>query len=102
MKIMDMPRGTGKTSTLFYLSQLHKTPVVTTAAAIKLYKDRYPEAIAMTYEEFLSLYKKPERIYLDEINFFMLTAFPNTKILIASCSNDNDGVEHIEEFYPKH
>lgn len=102
MKIMDMPRGTGKTSTLFYLSQLHQTPVVTTTAAIKLYKDKYPEAIAMTYEEFLNLDQKPERIYLDEIDFFMLTAFPNTKILIASCSNNNDGIEHFEDFYPKY
>ena len=98
MKIMDMPRGTGKTSTLFYLSQSYKIPVVTTAAAIQLYKDRYPEAIAMTYEEFLKLNKKPKQIYLDEIDLFMQKTFPDTKILIASCSNNNRDIEHLSKY----
>lgn len=98
MKIMDMPRGTGKTSTLFYLSQYCKTPIVTSAAAIKLYQDKYPEAIAMTYEEFLKLDKKPKQIYLDEIDLFMQKTFPDTKILIASCSNDNRDIEDLSKY----
>lgn len=101
MKIMDMPRGMGKTTTLFYLSQEYQIPVVTTLAAKRLYQDKYPAAICMTYEEYLGAVKKPAQILLDEINLFMEAAFPASKVLIATCSNDNASLDHIEIFYNK-
>ena len=98
---MDMPRGTGKTTILFSLSQENQCPVVTSEAAIKLYKDKYPNAIPMSYEEFLSMTKKPKRVYIDEIDLFLSSAFPDTKTIICSHSNNNDDILHITEFHPE-
>ena len=92
MKIIDMPRGTGKTWNLAKISNARGIPIITDSARIleDFYKDIFPNATFMTYTQYLKKIDKPKEILIDEFPFLMKNKmFPQSKILAMTYSSED-------------
>lgn len=89
MKLLDMPRGTGKTTLLKYLSKKNNVPIVVCNQKQKFYiKMKNPTIEIYTYEEFLKLGVKPKRVYIDEVFGLLNQLFKGTTIDIVTFSRE--------------
>lgn len=67
MKIISKPRGTGKSSHLAELSEIHHIPIIEPTASTKeACKKKFPNAIFITYDEYCNMTNKPKEIFIDD------------------------------------
>lgn len=96
MKILDMPRGFGKTYNLLFQQSISQDniPIVVATDNLKrvlisLYKDEFPNINILSLDEYMRLPKKPEKIYIDEVFILLSKIFKDSKIEVCSFSSED-------------
>ena len=100
MKIVDMPRGTGKTFQLLCKQKKTGVPILVYTDSIKkalygLYKETFKDMKILSLSEYLNLSNKPQKIYIDDVFCLLQALFPLSKIDICTFSSE-DYVENIK------
>lgn len=91
MKIVDMPRGTGKTYQLARLSKETGYPVVVMDDTLAyLFNKDYPDSKFISLQNFLENQSEYDNIYIDDINVILQKLFPNTKIRVMTYSSEDN------------
>lgn len=102
MKLVDIPRGMGKTFNLVILSLKNNIPIIVSSVGshkkyiyYDLLKREFPNENpdnlkVYTYQEYLELESKPEKVYLDDcFNILQFDIFENSSIDIATYSSED-------------
>ncbi len=92
MRIVDMPRGTGKTYQLAQVSEEKNIPIIIADNLTKkLLLKKYPNAHFMSWQEYshLSCYGKPIDILIDEFPSVLKEIFKDSVILAATYSSED-------------
>lgn len=100
MKIINRPRGTGKTTQLIYLSEVNRIPIVTHEPnyIIDLAKRMgcdIPEPIAITKYIGLTYGRnydnRQQKFYIDDLECVLPCLFPNAEVVTTSIGKEYKG-----------
>lgn len=91
MKIISKPRGTGKTTYLAELSAIHHIPIIELTTQKKnALKEKFPNAIFITYDEYCNMSKKPKEILIDDFpEILSYKIFTESRILDMTYSSED-------------
>lgn len=100
MKIIDMPRGTGKTYQLAQLSEKTGYPVlVATNYEMKDCSRRFPNATFISVDKLKESGRRmPEHMYIDELFWVLNQLLPDTVIEGASFSSEQEAYAQYRKF----
>ena len=91
MKIVDLPRGCGKTFNLVKLSLKNNMPIIVMTEEGKKLCYEYAKGediVVYTLEEYLKLKNKPEKVYIDDGLDIIQKIFKESKIDILTFSSE--------------
>ena len=90
MKILNMPRGTGKTSQLFFKAEKTDIPIIVMSkdnkeACSKTYGNRF-----ISLEEYFEMKpsERPQKIYIDESFEILKRIFKDSEIIATTFSSE--------------
>lgn len=100
MKIIDMPRSTGKTYQLAQLSEKTGYPVlVATNYEMKDCSRRFPNATFISVDKLKERGRRiPEHMYIDELFWVLSRLLPDTVIEGVSFSSEQEAYQQFQKF----
>lgn len=99
MKIIDMPRGTGKTFQLAILSEKLNIPIVVWNDALTdILQRQYPQAHFLSYNKYKRMPDKPRKILVDEFPQILQDVFSSSEIVATTYSSEEYYAEEVKDY----